>query len=164
MLEINPGLILWTILTFVIVLVVLRLTAWKPLLAALTAREEKIRSSLEEAERARAESQKLLEENKRQQAQAEAQAQKLLAEGRAMGERVKAEIVERAQASSQHMIEQAKAEIQREKDQALVQLRTEVADLAIQAAGKVLEAELDANKHRALVDSTIANLNKAARS
>lgn len=164
MLEINPGLILWTILTFVVVLVILRFTAWKPLLAALTAREEKIRTSLEEAEHARAESQRLLEENKHQQAQAEAQAQKILAEGRAMGERVKAEILERAQASSQHMIDQAKAEIQREKEQALVQLRTEVADLAIQAAGKVLEAELDASKHRALVDATIKNLSKATRS
>jgi F-type H+-transporting ATPase subunit b len=164
MLDINPGLILWTILTFVIVLVVLRVTAWKPLLAALAAREEKIRSSLEEAERARAESHRLLEENKRQQTQAEVQAQKILAEGRAMGERLKAEIVEHAQASSQHMIEQAKAEIQREKEQALVQLRTEVADLAIQVAGKVLDAELDATKHRTLVDTTIRNLSKAVSS
>jgi F-type H+-transporting ATPase subunit b len=62
MLEITPGLILWTIITFVIVLAILRLTAWKPLLAALTAREEKIRSSLDQAERAQQEAARLLEE------------------------------------------------------------------------------------------------------
>ena len=65
MLEINPGLILWTIMTFVIVLVILRLTAWKPLLAALTAREEKIRNSLLQAEEAQKQAQRLLDENKR---------------------------------------------------------------------------------------------------
>jgi len=164
MLQINPGLILWTIVTFVIVLTILRFTAWKPLLAALAAREEKIRSSIEQAELARAEAQRLLEENKRQQAQAEAQAQKIMNEGRAMGERLKSEILERAQASTQQMIEQARGEILREKEQALAQLRTEVADLAILAAGKIIEGDLDTKKHRQLIDATIAGLTKTVRS
>jgi F-type H+-transporting ATPase subunit b len=73
MLEINPGLILWTIITFVVVLMILRMTAWKTLLGALTARENTIRTSLEQAEQARQDAHKLLEENKKQLAVAEEQ-------------------------------------------------------------------------------------------
>jgi len=164
MLQINPGLILWTIITFAIVLTILRFTAWKPLLAALSAREEKIRASLEQAERAREEARRLLEENRRQQSQAEMQAQRIINEGRALGDRLKSEIVDRAHATSQQMIEQAKNEIQREKDQALTQLRSEVADLAILAAGKILDANLDSAKNRQLVETAIGDINTTARS
>jgi F-type H+-transporting ATPase subunit b len=66
MLDMNPGLILWTILTFILLLVILRAVAWKPLLGALTAREESIRTSLQDAENAQQEARRLLEENRRQ--------------------------------------------------------------------------------------------------
>lgn len=160
MLEINPGLILWTILTFVIVVLILRAAAWKPLLAALTAREEKIRSSLQQAEQAQQEAQRLLEANRQQLAAAEEQSQRIISEGRALGERLKSEIIEKANSSSRHMIDQAKDEIKREKEAALVQLRGEVADLAIAAAGKLLDANLDTSKQRQLVDAAIKDLNK----
>jgi F-type H+-transporting ATPase subunit b len=160
MLDINPGLILWTIVTFVIVLIILRLTAWKTLLGALTAREEKIRTSIEQAESARLEAQRLLEENKRQLALAEDHSQRVIREGRDMGERLKAEILEKANSSARHVIEQAKDEIAREKEKALTQLRSEVADLAIGAAGKILDANLDTPKQRQLVDAAIKELNK----
>jgi F-type H+-transporting ATPase subunit b len=160
MLDINPGLILWTIVTFVIVLIILRLTAWKTLLGALTAREEKIRTSIEQAESARLEAQRLLEENKRQLALAEDHSQRVIREGRDMGERLKAEILEKANSSARHVIEQAKDEIAREKEKALTQLRSEVADLAIGAAGKILDANLDTPKQRQLVDAAIKDLNK----
>jgi F-type H+-transporting ATPase subunit b len=160
MLDINPGLILWTIVTFVIVLIILRLTAWKTLLGALTAREEKIRTSIEQAESARLEAQRLLEENKRQLALAEDHSQRVIREGRDMGERLKVEILEKANSSARHVIEQAKDEIAREKEKALMQLRSEVADLAIGAAGKILDANLDTPKQRQLVDAAIKELNK----
>jgi len=160
MLDINPGLILWTIITFIIVALILRAVAWKPLLAALTAREEKIRSSLQHAEDAHREAERLLEMNRQQLAAAEEQSQRIIREGRNLGERLKAEIMEKANASSRHMIEQAKEEIKREKEAALVQLRGEVADLAIAAAGKILDANLDTAKQRQLVDAAIKDLNK----
>ena len=160
MLEINPGLIVWTIITFIILLVILRAMAWKPLLHALSAREEKIRTALQQSEAAQLEAQRLLEENKRQLALAEGQSQRIIKEGREMGERIKAEVVEKANASSRHMIEQAKDEIRREKEAALTELRTEVADLAILAAGKILDANLDTPKQRQLVDATIKALHK----
>jgi len=160
MLDINPGLILWTIITFIIVALILRAVAWKPLLAALTAREEKIRSSLQHAEDAHREAERLLEMNRQQLAAAEEQSQHIIREGRALGERLKAEIMEKANASSRHMIDQAREEITREKEAALVQLRGEVADLAIMAAGKILDANLDTAKQRQLVDAAIKDLNK----
>ena len=160
MFDINPGLILWTIITFVAVLVILRYSAWKTLLGALTAREERIRSSLERAEEAQREAQRLLEENRKQLAAAEEQSQRVIKQGRDMGERLKAEIVEKANASARHIVDQAKDEISREKDKALTQLREEVADLAVAAAGKIIEANLDVARQRHLVDSAIRELTK----
>lgn len=161
MLDINPGLILWTIITFLILLVILRAVAWKPLLAALTAREEKIRTALQEADDAQQEARRLLEEHRRQLALAEEQSQRVIREGREMGERLKAEIMDKANASSRHMIDQAREEIQREKEEALGQLRSEVADLAVMAAGKLLDANLDTVASRKLVDAAIRELPKS---
>ncbi len=158
MLDVNPGLIFWTIVTFLAVLAVLARVAWRPLLHALTAREEQIRTALQQAEEAQAEAMKLLEENRRQLAQAEALAQQAVREGREMGERVKAEIIERANAFARTLVEQAKEEIRREREAALNELRGEVADLAVAAAGKIIDATLDVNKHRALVDSAISQI------
>jgi len=160
MLEMNPGLILWTIITFVVVLVILRMTAWKTLLGALTARENTIRTSLEEAEEARQDARRLLEENRKQIAAVEEQSQRIIREGRDMGERLKAEILDRANQSARHMVEQAKDEIGREKEKALAQLRAEVADLAIGAAGKIIDANLDTPKQRQLADAAIKELGK----
>jgi F-type H+-transporting ATPase subunit b len=161
MLEINPGLIVWTIVTFVIVLVILRAVAWKPLLGALSAREEKIRTSLQQTEEAQQKAQQLLEQNKQQLALAEEHAQRIMKEGREMGEKLKDEVVERANATSRHMIMQAKNEIRQEKDAALKELRAEVADLAIGAAGKIIDANLDTPKQRKLVDSIINQIQKS---
>jgi F-type H+-transporting ATPase subunit b len=158
MLEINSGLILWTILTFVIVLIILRKAAWKPLLGALAAREESIRASLREAADARAQAARLLEENKRQLAQAEEQSRRIIMEGRDMGDRLKGEILEKANATTRVMIEQAKEEIRREKDAALMQLRSEATDLVIAAAGKILDANLDTPKQRQLADAAIREI------
>lgn len=158
MLEINSGLILWTILTFIIVLIILRKAAWKPLLGALSAREESIRASLREAADARAQAARLLEENKRQLAQAEEQSRRIIMEGRDMGDRLKGEILEKANATTRVMIEQAKEEIRREKDAALTRLRSEATDLVIAAAGKILDANLDTPKQRQLADAAIREI------
>ncbi len=160
MFDINPGLILWTIITFVVVLVILRRSAWKTLLGALTAREEKIRASLEQAEHAQQEAARLLEENRKQLALADAQSQRIIRDGRDLGERLKAEILEKASTGARQMVEQAKGEIAREKEKALNQLRAEVADLAIGVAGKILDANLDSARHRQLIDAAIKDMSK----
>jgi F-type H+-transporting ATPase subunit b len=164
MLDINPGLILWTILTFLVLLVVLKKIAWKPLLHALTSREEGIRVALQQADEAQKTARELLEENKKQLARSEEESQRIIREGRELGEKLKAEIIDRANSASRHMVDQAKEEIRREREAALLQLRSEVADLAILAAGKILDANLDGPKQRALVDGVLQDLEKGKRS
>lgn len=160
MLELNPGLIIWTVVTFVILLLILRKIAWKPLLTALHTREETIRSSMERAEKAKEEAERLLEENRKNLQRAEEQMQQIIREGRSAADKMKNEILEKASADSRRMIEQAKDEIEREKDAALAKLRQEVADLAIQAATKILGGELEEKHHRKIIDDFLGRLPK----
>jgi F-type H+-transporting ATPase subunit b len=160
MLDPNPGLIVWTVITFVALLVVLRKFAWKPLLKALHDRETSIRGTLEHAESAKAEAERILEENRRVLAKAGEESQKILGEGRALGEKLKQEIVDQANQQSRRMVDQARLEIERDKDAAIAQLRGEVAALAIQAAGKILNESLDEKKHRTLIDESLSRLPK----
>jgi F-type H+-transporting ATPase subunit b len=154
----NPGLVFWTIVTFIVVLAILSRVAWKPLVQALVSREERIRTALDEAESAQKESRRLLEENRKQLARAEEESQRIIREGREMGDRLKNEIVEKANASSRAVVEQAKDEIRREKEAALTQLRSEVADLAIAVATKIIDQNLDTPKQRQLADAAIKEL------
>jgi F-type H+-transporting ATPase subunit b len=160
MLEPNLGLIVWTAITFFILLVFLGKFAWKPLLNDLQSREEKISNSLERAEKAKEEAERVLEENKKNLQRADEQAQQAIREGRTAAERLKNEILEKANASSRRMIEQAREEIQREKEAALNELRREVVDLAIRAAGKILGEELDERHHRKVIEGFLRELPK----
>jgi F-type H+-transporting ATPase subunit b len=160
MLNPNPGLIIWTIVTFVLLLIFLKKFAWKPLLEALQKREESVKNSIERAEHAKQEAERLLEENRKQLERAGQEGQRILNENRALAEKLKEEIVYKANQQSRHMVEQAKQEIERDKEAALIQLRGEVATLAIQAAGIILDETLDENKHRKIVDTYLKGLPK----
>lgn len=158
MFDINPGLMVWTVITFVVLLLVLSKYAWKPLLKSLKDREDNIRDALSQAERARAEAAELLKQNEVNLARAEEEYQKIVREGKAFAEKLKDDIVAKANSQAQRQIQQAKEEIQRDVDAAKQQLRAEVADLAVQAAGKILDESLDAQKHRKIVDSFLNQL------
>jgi F-type H+-transporting ATPase subunit b len=160
MLAPNPGLIVWTAITFFILLLLLKKFAWKPLLNALHSREEKIIASLERAENAKDEAERLLEENKRNLQRAEEQAQQVIREARSAAEKLKNEILEKANANSRRMTERANDEIRREKEAALKELRGEVVDLAIQAASKILGEELDERHHRKVIEDFLGELPK----
>jgi len=155
MLEVNSGLIVWTIITFVLLLVVLRKFAWKPLLESLERREEHIRTAIERAEQARSEAEKMMEENRRRLATAEQEGQRILGESRALAEKLKDEIVAKANQHSRSMIDHAHQEIERAKESALAALRGEVATLAIRVAEKILDETLDEKRHRKLIDSSL---------
>ncbi len=155
LLEIEPGLMIWTIVTFVVLLVVLRAVAWKPLLAMLAEREQRIQESLDQAERAKADAQAAVEENRQGMAKARVDAQETVARGREAAERLAQDVRQRAEVQAEQMIEQASRTIQQEKDRAISELRRQVADLAIQAAGKVLDENLDDARNRKLVDEYI---------
>ncbi len=158
MLEVNNGLIVWTIITFVLLLIVLRKFAWKPLLDGLDRREGHVRASLERAEQAQREAERLLEENKKRLAEADQESHRVLSESRVLAEKLKTEIVEQANRQSRSMIDHAREEIEREKEAALAELRGEVAALAIKAAEKILDETLDEKRQRKLVDSYLDSL------
>ncbi len=160
MFEINPGLIVWTIISFLMLLWVLTKFAWKPILKSLGEREGAIRGALEEADKARSEAAKLLKQNEQNMARAEEEYQKLIREGRALAEKMKEEIVAKARQQAQQEVARASEEIQRNVETARQQLRAEVADLAIKVAEKILDESLDAAKQKKIVDSFIQQLPK----
>lgn len=158
MLEINPGLTIWTFIIFGALLFLLGKFAWKPLLQSLKQRETAIAESLSKAEQARQEAERIIAENRRERQRAEEETQKALREGREYAERMRQELVAKAEAEARHMLEQARSEIRRDTDAALVRLREEAADLAIIATSKLLDESLNDERHRKVVDRMIAEL------
>ncbi len=149
--SINAGLSVWTVVIFTALLLVLWRFAWGPILAAVRAREEGIQNALEEARRRQAEAAELLEEHKKQLADARRQAQEILAEGRDAADRVRKELEAKAREESEAILTRARAEIGRERDAALDALRRESVDLALAAASKLLHQKLDSEQDRKLV-------------
>jgi len=160
MLDINPGLIIWTIITFALLVVVLGKFAWKPLLQALQSREQEIADSLKKAEEAKKDAERMMQENKIAMEKASTETARLIAEGRAMAEQLKSDIVAKANESAKKMLDQAKDEISREKDSAMAQLRSEVAELSISVAEKILDESLDNAKQKKMVDKVLQQLQK----
>jgi F-type H+-transporting ATPase subunit b len=156
----NLGLSLWTVIIFLALLVILGKYAWGPILAAASTREERIQKALDEAAARQAEAAALLEQHRAQLADARRQVQEMVAEGKTAGERLRKDIEEKARAEAQSTIERARREITREKDAALDELRRESVELALAAAGKLLERKLDAKSDRDLVLSYIGEMTR----
>jgi F-type H+-transporting ATPase subunit b len=156
----NPGLIVWTIISFLVLLIILAKYAWNPILKVLGDREDQIRTALEQAERARTEAAEMMKQNEKNLARAEEEYQKMIREGKAFAEKIKDEILVKAKQQAQQELKQAADEIQRNVEAAKLQLRSEVANLAIQATEKILEETLDETKRKKLTDSVINKLPK----
>ena len=154
----HPGLILWTIITFLVVLVILKAKVWGPLLAALDERERGIREALESADRARQEAQVQQAAHEKRLAEAESQARHIVGEAREAAAKVGEQVVADAKEEAERTVHRARDEIAAEKRKALAELRHEVADMAVGAAGAILNAELDAERNRKLADDFIASL------
>jgi F-type H+-transporting ATPase subunit b len=154
----HPGLIIWTIITFVVVLVVLKAKVWGPLLAALDERERSIRDALQSADRAREEAQAQQAEHEKRLAEAESQARQIVSDAREAAEKVGQQVVADAKEEAERTTQRARDEIQSEKRAALAELRREVADMAVGAAGAILNAELNTERNRKLADDFIADL------
>jgi F-type H+-transporting ATPase subunit b len=156
--SVDPGLSIWTIATFLVVLFVLGKWAWGPILGALDAREQGIRGSIEDAAQMRQEAQEALEENRRQLADARRQAQELVAEGREAANRLRRELEEKAREEGDRILERARMEIQRERDLAVEEIRTEAVELALAAASRLLDEKLTEERDRALVRSYLQEI------
>ena len=162
LIKVVPGLMIWTIVCFLITLFVLKRFAFGPIQGMLDERRERIRRSIEEAERARAEARKLLEEHRSLIGQARGQAEEILAEARKVADAQRARVREETEADRQRRLEETRRQIEAETQRALQQIRAEVAELTIVAASKVTGKVLDDADHRRLIDDAIKDLDFSA--
>ena len=163
MLDIDPGMIIWTWITFGIVLIILSKLALKPILTAIDNREQAIRGDIEEAQKQRDEAAAMLDKHKQLMDSAETEAQNLFKESRLQADKAREEMIVKAREESARLVEKAKEEIEQQKESALVSLKAEVADLAIGAAEKIILHDLDENKHKVVVDEYIKSMPKTLK-
>jgi F-type H+-transporting ATPase subunit b len=160
----NGGLMFWTIVIFVILLVVLSRYAFKPMLSAVEARERSLQAAIDEAKRDRDESARVLAEHRAQLEKARSEAQKLIADGGATAEKLRADLLEQTKAQQQELLDRARREIETEKVNAIAALRREAVDLAIAGAGKVIERNLDNDANRKLVETFLGSVKLGGKS
>jgi F-type H+-transporting ATPase subunit b len=155
LLKVSPGLLLWTIITFVVLLLILWKAAWKPVVEALDTRAEKVRSDIESADRARQEAEKLLAQHKEMMDDARNEAAKIIADGKSAAENIKNEIIEKANSEAKGLSERVKKEISLAKDKALSEIKAEVVILSTEIAAKIISKNLNPDDQKALVEETL---------
>jgi F-type H+-transporting ATPase subunit b len=158
----NGGLMVWTLVIFVILLWVLGRYAFGPITEQVRKREQALTDALESAKRDREEAAKLLEEQRRQLEAARDEGQKLIGEARNAAERSRQDLVNQAHAQQQDILNRTRDEIRAERDKAIAALRREAVDLAILGATKVIEKNLDDRTNRELVERFLASVETPA--
>ena len=159
-LSINPGLVFWTIISFLLLVVLLRKMAWGPIVAALDRRETAIRDAVLAAEHATVEAQRVIEENKQLLARAADEANATREKAiRDAESRAKA-IFQEAQSKADAQIERARREIMLEEERAVAAVRQRAVDLSIEAASRLLGRTLDSDDTRRLVDQFLKEIEK----
>jgi F-type H+-transporting ATPase subunit b len=153
--QLDPGLFVWTILTFLLLVFVLAKFAWKPLLKMLQDREDMIRSSIEDAEKAKSELERLNEESEAIMAKARSEAQSILADGKAAAEKVKDGIIAKSKEQASKIREDAGNQIQVEKDKAISEIKEEVVNLTLSVAEKLIQKNLSDADNKSLIEESL---------
>jgi len=154
----DPGLYIWTIATFLILLVLLAKFAWRPLLEALEKRQESIRQSLDDARQARQELERLQAESQRILAQARTEAEAIVARTRDDANRLREELRQKAQQEAGGILRNAEKQIELETARALQQIRQEAVDLSVAIASKLLQRNVTREDNERLIDETFKQL------
>ena len=163
LLSVNGGLMFWTLLIFVALMFILSKYAFGPITAAVEERERALEEAILAAKADREAASALLEQQRQQIEAARNDAQRLIADGRASGEKLRAEMLEETRQQQQELLDRARREIGAERDRAIQQLRSEAVDLAIAGASRVIEKDLDDASNRQLVEKFLVSLDKAPR-
>jgi F-type H+-transporting ATPase subunit b len=159
----EPGLYVWTIAVFLILLLLLSIFAWRPLLQALERRQESIRKSLDDARQAKEELQRLQTESQRILAGARAEADTILARTREDANRVRDELRQKAQAEAQSIVNNAQKQIELETARALQQIRAEAVDLSVAIASKILQRNVSREDNQRLIEETFRQIESTQR-
>jgi F-type H+-transporting ATPase subunit b len=154
----DPGLYIWTIATFLILLWLLAKFAWRPLLAALEQRQETIRKSLEDAQQAKQDLERLNAESRKILAEARVQAEQILSLTRTDASRLRDELKQKAQSEAAGVIKNAERQIEMETARAIQQIRNEAVDISIAIASKVLERNVTKEDNERLIEETFKQI------
>jgi F-type H+-transporting ATPase subunit b len=154
----DTGLMIWTLIIFVVLLFVLSRFAFGPLTKAVQDRERSLQEAIDSAKRDRDEAAKLLADHQAKIDASRNEAQKLSADGRAVAEKMRADMLEQTRKEQADVLERARREIENEKTKAIAQLRKEAVDLALAGASKVIEQNLESAKNRQLVETYLSSL------
>jgi F-type H+-transporting ATPase subunit b len=162
LIKVVPGLMVWTLVAFGLTFLVLKRYIFGPVQSAIDERRERVRASLAEADRAREEARRLLEEHRQLRAGARQEAEDILAEARRVAESMRDRVREETEQDRQRRIEETRKQIAAETQRALEEIRAEVADLALVAAEKVTRKSLDDSDQRRLIEEAIRELDFSA--
>ena len=153
--QLDPGLFIWTIITFLILCYVLAKFAWKPLIKMLDDRENMIKGSLEDAKKAKMELERLSEESEAITLKARSEAQSILAESKVAAEKVKDDIIAKSKEQAIKIRDDAQKQIQVEKDKAISDIKQEVVNLTISVAEKLINKNLSDLDNKSLIEDSL---------
>ena len=156
--QIDPGLAIWTIVTFLVLLGLLAKFAWRPLLQALETRQQAIRKALDDAQQAKQELERLNAESAQIVARARVEADGIISQSRSDGERLREEIRQKARAEADNIVKNAEGQIQLETTRALEQIRHEAVDLSVTIASKILQRNLSKADNERLIDDALRQM------
>jgi F-type H+-transporting ATPase subunit b len=156
--QVDPGLFIWTIVTFLVLLALLAKFAWSPLLQALESRQALIRKSLDDAQQATRELERVNQEAVQIVNRARADADAIVSQSRSDGDRLREEIKQKGRAEADHILKNAERQIQLETNRALVQIRHEAADLSVMIASKIIQRNLSKEDNERLIDEAIKQI------
>ena len=156
--DLNPGLTLWTAITFLLLIIVLGKYAFGPIVKMLDERERNIRDAIDQAKNERAEAEKLLAQQKESLLKAQREAAELAKRSQQEMEAYRSQLTAQAKKESDELVVSARKQIEEEKSKAVAELRAQVADLAVGAASRIVKSSLDDRTQRQLVDEYIKDL------
>jgi F-type H+-transporting ATPase subunit b len=151
----DPGLFIWTIVVFLVLLTLLAKFAWGPLLKALEQRQAAIRKSLDDAQQAKQELERLQQQSEKIIREARVEADAIVSRSRGDAERLREEMKQKARAEADTIVKSAQRQIQLETGRALQQIRREAADLSVLIASKIIQRNLSREDNERLIDETI---------
>jgi F-type H+-transporting ATPase subunit b len=158
LIQATPGLMIWTIVCFLVVLFVLKRFAFGPIQQTIDARRERIEQAIEEADNARAEARHLLEEHRKLIGQAKSESEEILAEARRIGDAQRERVREETEEDRQRRLEETRRQIDQATVQALGQIRDEVGKLSLLAAEKITRKTLTGDDQQRLIDEALAEI------
>jgi F-type H+-transporting ATPase subunit b len=154
------GLIIWTIVSFAVLVLLLSKVAWNPLIAALKEREDGIRKAINDASSAKTSAEQLKAQYEQDLAKAQDKAADLISQAQAESQKMREQMLKDAEAEAHRLIEQTKRQLEEEKSKLSRELRQEVAGLSIRVAEKLMRHSINAKDQDALVQGFIKDLDK----